>query len=723
MAYKAVFRIKPITMSEVSGAVGHITRELIETDSHIDRSKENITLIGSDRVSEIKAQLKSEADIHKVLDKRAGVVFVEGFMSANRDYFDEHFAGWQLKPDVLKPWIDANLRFFESGKVGIVKSAVLHLDEEAPHIHFVGVPVTTVTRGNRYGSADVERLSYNAMFSDSKQHVAECRRLGTTSTDTKLGRLQTDYAKSVESLNLVRGVTSSAKHVTPKQFRKMLGSEIRLTNPDFSLKKPSLFSYNKTHEANKDRVDKLKKYLTGRANAAANSAKASRVKNTLLTEKIAAQEETIMQLTNTIQDQAKVLKENKEFISASRLLSKDAVIEAFGYTDAAYADYNFNKKFNAIDFVKHVEKCDFNQALVLISEQFPADAVTASAAQSEVVKKSVKAKIDKPRFENLDSELSIFKSEISLFDFARAQGFNSSSQSVHGKSSVTMSDGQKKIVVARKSGIDVFFDVKNSNISGSIIDFCKHYLGQNLGQVRKTLRSWTGGIVEQVNRPKTPTVLTESKAGFTDKTLDFYALKPCTGSKFLAKRGIQIAEDEIRIDDRGNACFPHYCSEGFISGWEVKGDGFKGFSTGGKKGFGLVTTGAGDGVVIAESMLDALSYAQLHKSAIGACMSTGGGASDDQLETLAKDVLTRNVPVFIATDNDEFGDQLAAKLQALIPSAERIKAPENSKDWNEYLMKSVVMNDIDTNPLLSTKLSTKADHGEKSETRIRPSMG
>ncbi len=34
--YKAVFRVKSIRLSEVRGAVGHITRELKERGSHID---------------------------------------------------------------------------------------------------------------------------------------------------------------------------------------------------------------------------------------------------------------------------------------------------------------------------------------------------------------------------------------------------------------------------------------------------------------------------------------------------------------------------------------------------------------------------------------------------------------------------------------------------------------------------------------------------------------
>jgi len=719
--YKAVFRVKSIRLSEVRGAVGHITRELKERGSHIDSSIENVVLIGSSSVDDIKHDLEEEAALHKVLNKKAGVKFCEGILTANKDYFNENYRGWQNNADLLKPWIDANLRFLRSEKVGIVKSAILHLDEEAPHVHFVSVPVSDVILGNRYGSKTVNRMSYNAMFSDSMQHIAECRKLGTTSTKTKLGRLQTLYAESVESLDLERGVTSSVKHITPARFRKMLGNKIDLTKPNFSLEEPSVFSYKKTHFENVAMVEKLNDHLTKRAEIATNSVNALRIKNQILSEKIQSQEKTIMQLTSTIEDQAAVLRENKDFISSSRLLSREAVIESFGYSKSTYEDYNFDKKFNAIDFVKHVEKCDFNRALILISEHFP-NYAALSAAQSETVLKSFEKKINNKssnynnNYNNSDEELIKFKSEISLFDFARARGFSSRSQSVTGKSSVTMSDGQTKIVVSRKNGNDVFFDVKNSSIRGSIIDFCKHYFDQNLGEVRKTLRAFISKDVKQVNKLKTPTILTESKSDFTDKTLDFYALKSCEGSKYLAKRGVQIVEDEIRVDVKGNVCFPHYQSSGAISGWEVKGEGFKGFSSGGKKGFGLIETGAGESIVISESMLDALSYAQLHTTTVGACVSTGGGIGEDQLQMLVKEVLDRNRPVLIATDNDVFGDELAARLQSLIPRAKR--ARPSMKDWNDVLQSSLKI--VMTDTLLSTEVSTHRKKVKSSETRIHP---
>jgi hypothetical protein len=719
MDYKAVFRIKPIKIHELHGAIGHHTRELSQTDLHIDRSKKNYALIGPGKYSEIKALLESEAGRHKILDKRAGVVFVEGLMTANRLYFDEHFAGWQTNPNVLKPWVDANLRFLNSGKVGTVKSAVLHLDEEAPHIHFVGVPVTTVTRGNRFGSTEVERLSYNAMFRDSRKHLTECRRLGTTSKDTKLGRLQTDYANEFKELNLVRGVTSRAKNISPKEFRTLIGSRVYKKEPQIELIKPSLlnpFSFEKTNEENAAKFNKLKKMLKDEVNLDANRSKAESIKNQILNEKIKSQERTIMELTQTIENQNEILRENKSFISASRMLSKEVVIKAFGYTEAAYNGFNFSKKFNAIDFVKYTEKCDFNRALALIAEHFPVDSIADVAAQSQTVKELIKIETEKPN-KNNENELIQLKKNISLVDFARARGFVPISPLSDSRSSVTMKNGEMKIVISKKDGIDVFFDVKSES-SGTIIDFCKYTGIENLGEIRKILRSWDGNLIinKSNDLPKKPTVLIQKSKVVIDKTIDFYALSPCPDGGFLSDRGIWLRSDEMRIDHRGNTCFPHYNSEGIIVGWEMKNygsadHGFSSFSAGGAKGFGLIEINSNSnrdgGIVIAESMVDALSYAQLYRDRVSVCMSTAGGASDEQLDVLAKEALSRSVPIFIATDNDNAGYKLAERIKLRIPDAIRAHAPDGHKDWNEFLMAE------------NEKLSTAY---QSPESRIRPSI-
>lgn len=685
--YKAVFRIEEVSTKALHLCAGHMTRELKETDLHIDKERihKNMTLVGADSVVKVKSEVLDEMSKYRAHDKRTADSLASGILTANKDYFDTEFAGWREDSSVLQPWIDANLKFLNSGHLSVVKSAVLHLDEEAPHIHFLAVPVAKVTRGNRYGSKEYQRLNYNALFSDSLQHIEECRRLGTTSTGTKLGRLQTEYAKFVECVNLERGVTSEVRHVSPKKYRKMINKKTQKIATNFQLLTPRFIDYKKTHAQNAAKTNSIIKKLVDKANEYADISKAKDTKIELLNDKIQGQEKTIVKLQDQIREQAAVIRENKPYIDAMRKLSKDDVIKAFSYTQSSYADYNFNKKFNAIDFVKYVEKCDFNTALVLVSEHFSEDDIKHIVVESTQIQTKVDEVMSNAIHKNDNSELESFKRDISLVDFAASHAFYTKNKS---SSSATMVDGGNKIVVSRKNDNDVFFDVHDEAKSGTIIDFCKHYLSlTSLGDIRKTLRAWIGSSTVEVKhakrmRQKEPTKL---KTEPEDKTVAFYKLKPCTESVFLRKRGITIANDDIRIDERGNACFPHYDESG-ICGWEVKNEKFKGFSAGGKKGFGQVSIGDGEGVAIAESMLDALSYAQLHPGTIGICISTGGAASDEQLASLAEHIQPEpGLPVYIATDNDNAGKSLAERIAAVMPGAER--ALPDLKDWNDVLLR------------------------------------
>lgn len=684
--FATVFRIAPITTKDIPLAVGHITRELRETDIHIDtdRTRQNRFIVGRNSINEIGADTMREMGKYQSNDSRTADYLAEGFMSANREYFDSEFKGWENDPDLLKPWIDASVEFLKSGKVGQVVSAVLHLDETTPHLHFVSVPVTQVTRGNRYGSKTVERLAYNAIFSDSKQHIAECKKNGTTSTDTKLGRLQTEYANAVSHLHLKRGVMSDARHVSPAEYRRKIKKKPKRVQSNFSPDETSLLTYKSAHINNINKAKSIIKQLTDLANEYVDIANAKDIENGLLKDKSRAQESTIMRLSNRIQEQAAVIRENKPYIDAIRRLDSKAIIEKFGYKESAYSDYNFTKRFNALDFVKEVENCDFNTALVLLSEHFTEEDLSSIVRDSDIIVNKVKNEIIEP-IKNKDdnAELETFKRDISLVDFATSRGFYTKNKSA---ASATMVDGGNKIVVSRRDGKDLFFDVHDEAKSGTIIDFCKHYLSiVSLGEIRKTLRVFIGSSTVDIKNAKrmpnkASTVLKETTAESADKTTDFYKLKPSTDSIYLSKRGVDIRSDDIRIDARNNTCFPHYNADGSVIGWEARNNEFKGFV--GHKGIGKLAAGSGDGVVIAESMIDSLSYAELYPERVGICISTGGAASDDQLAMIAQYV-GEGVAVYVATDNDDAGHALAARIQTLIPTAER-DVPSR-KDWNDVI--------------------------------------
>ena len=219
----AVLRIGSVEEADIGLMGAHHDRSASVQEDHIDahRSHLNVQLIGTGNT---RLDVLNDIQKYKQSNKRGKTVAAEGILTAGVDYFDERFPAWREDAGVLKPWIDANMNFLGSGQVGKVSSAVLHLDETAPHIHFVSIPVTDVRMKNRYGEKYEQRNSYRTMFSDSVEHLAECRKNGTTSTDTKLGRLQTEYARAVAHVGLKRGVSSKRKHETPKQYRARIAA-------------------------------------------------------------------------------------------------------------------------------------------------------------------------------------------------------------------------------------------------------------------------------------------------------------------------------------------------------------------------------------------------------------------------------------------------------------------------------------------------------------------
>jgi hypothetical protein len=69
--------------------------------------------------------------------------------------------------------------------------------------------------------------------------------------------------------------------------------------------------------------------------------------------------------------------------------------------------------------------------------------------------------------------------------------------------------------------------------------------------------------------------------------------------------------NNIKIDARRNALFPHYNSSG-VSGYEIKNKDFTGFAKGGEKGIWYTSNiMRAKNVVICESAIDALSHAEL----------------------------------------------------------------------------------------------------------------
>lgn len=183
-----------------------------------------------------------------------------------------------------------------------------------------------------------------------------------------------------------------------------------------------------------------------------------------------------------------------------------------------------------------------------------------------------------------DQELEAFKVEIDLRAFAADLGYTLDRKESWRGSSVLRHEGTgDKIIVKRDAdGHMVYFSVRDDNDNGSIIDFIQKRRRCSLGQVRQALRPWLGRSVSQI--PLFP-ALEPTPKDRLEVEKQFRRMQNAPAHPYLVhERGIPPAllggdrlAGRVRIDDRGNAIFPHFDTQG-LSGYEIKNRGFTGFT-------------------------------------------------------------------------------------------------------------------------------------------------
>lgn len=308
---------------------------------------------------------------------------------------------------------------------------------------------------------------------------------------------------------------------------------------------------------------------------------------------------------------------------------------------------------------------------------------------------------------NRDDELQRFKTDIDLISYCAGCGFEID-QTESSRTSTIMRRGPQKSgekigVAVDTDGHWVYSDLRNDGKGGSIIDFVQHTQKLNLGQVRKELRS-AAGIINEIpiaQRPKRPERSTASRQAVQHA----YLKTQVTNGRhaYLQNvRGIdsQILNDPrfngmVKIDERGNAIFPHYDNKG-LSGYEIRGEGYKGFSKHGEKSIWCSTNvKTAQEVIFVEGAINALSHAQLNPHLNAGYISIGGQMSPHQKELVAyamARVHERGAALVLATDADAAGEAHAQALRDLAPAGAQLfrDTPTLGQDWNEQLVQQLV---------------------------------
>ena len=318
-----------------------------------------------------------------------------------------------------------------------------------------------------------------------------------------------------------------------------------------------------------------------------------------------------------------------------------------------------------------------------------------------------------------DEELEAFK-RINLSAYTASHGYALDHKSSSRNSAVMKDAGGDKIVIAKGSDQHwVYFSVHDESDHGSIIDFVQSRGGGNLGEVRKELRPWLHETGPSENLPA-PDLFAADLLPITKDLGQVRArfeacavaqLHPYLEHERLIPASVLASdrfEARIHIDERGNAIFPHYNREG-VCGFEIKNKGFTGFAPGGEKGLWCSRGRAGDSaLVIAETAIDALSYAALHGRPGSRYISTGGELNPAQpgLIKSAMEKMPKDSEVIVAVDNDEGGGALLEKIRGLFSDLSRAeldlidaRPSASGQDWNDALRASMEKRDWAPEPI------------------------
>lgn len=130
----------------------------------------------------------------------------------------------------LDEWCEDNLKYLAEtfGKENIV-SAVLHMDEQTPHIHATLIPIVRGERKRKKKEEQVKKR-YRKKPTDAARLCAD-----DVMTRAKLKSYQDSYAQAISRYGLQRGIDGSeAKHISTRQYYRDLMQQTEQLQTDIA---------------------------------------------------------------------------------------------------------------------------------------------------------------------------------------------------------------------------------------------------------------------------------------------------------------------------------------------------------------------------------------------------------------------------------------------------------------------------------------------------------
>ena len=294
-------------------------------------------------------------------------------------------------------------------------------------------------------------------------------------------------------------------------------------------------------------------------------------------------------------------------------------------------------------------------------------------------------------------ELDLFQSDINLSEYVATQGYYLDRKESHPNAIMMVNAEGEKLIITRGEGCRWrYFRVGDENDKGSIVDFVQQRQKASLGRVRQILSPWLESSPVSVPSDTYADFLVPMSKIRQNVLESFYRGCFVHNGHLLEKMGLTTSmidferfKGMFREDRQGNILFPHYDTQG-LSGYEIKGRDFTGFSKDGVKTLWESQKKVSDmRLVVVESALDALSYHQMYGDAKTRYISTGADLNHSQMDLVESAIqkMPADSKVVLGFSNTQKGREFSESVEmwVLAPVSFERQVPKMGKDWNEEL--------------------------------------
>ena len=275
---------------------------------------------------------------------------------------------------------------------------------------------------------------------------------------------------------------------------------------------------------------------------------------------------------------------------------------------------------------------------------------------------------------------------VNLPDFLRSQGF---SLKQVGREYILQEHDSLHIKNNEAGEVGKWFRF-SENKGGNNIQFVQEFMGLDFLSAVELLSNekaipFHSHIASKVESPKNREITLHES---TDLSKTMYYLHHVRGLTIASLEKL-TAEGRLSQEEKtGNAVFKIFDENGLLVGAEKVGTSnvrFKSFDKGTADGYGFeIVSGKPANTYFFESAIDAISFADLYPEQRDYRLVSMAGVKPSVVTETMKRYAISPENIYLCTDNDKAGNEIAEKLIARYPAMKRV-TPNGAKDWNDIL--------------------------------------